>query len=181
MKYGCITGGTSNIAIGYNPVSTQEAEERNKTRPIADNRMVLITITFTMPSKDFETIQSQKFDLTTNYVGKTYNLWQKEKIYIKVPYTCGVYKIKGFDNAFNNVKLSNTHVSERQFAYDDEKEVWNSDLTEIKLYNGDDGCIDKITKYKNINSERITVSLTLLSIDIKNNIEHIEKILSMYK
>ena len=174
-KYGCITGGTSNVATGYKPISIQEAEEKNKIRPIADGKMVLVTITFTMPSKDFETIQSQKFDLTINYVGKTYNLWHKEKIYIKVPYTCGVYKIEGFDNAFNNVKLLNPHVTEKQFAYDEEKEVWDSNLTEIKLYNGDDGCINKITKYKNINSEKITVSLTLLSIDIKNNIEHIEK------
>ena len=81
----------------------------------------------------------------------------------------------------NNVKLLNPHVTEKQFAYDEEKEVWISDLTEIKLYNGDERCIDKITKYKNVNSERLTVSLTLLSIDIKNNIEHIEEILLMYK
>jgi hypothetical protein len=169
------------ISMGYGISTASTAEEKNDTRPIADGKMVLVTINFTIPDKEFETIKSHKFDLTTNYLGKTYDLWRTENLYNKVPYVCGAYKIKGFDAAFNDVKLSNPNVTEKQFAYDEQKEVWNSDLIEIKLYNSDDGCIEKITKYKNIISEEITVSLTLLSIDVKNNIEYIAKILSMIK
>jgi hypothetical protein len=182
QRSSCSVFGTNNLVTGKsNLVLSQNPEERNDMRPIADDKMVLITITFSVGSEGFENVKSHKFDLTTNYLGNTYNLWCTSKIYVKVPYICGVYKVEGFDEAFNDVKQLNQNMTEKQFAYDDEEEMWNSDLTEIKLYNGGSRCIDKITKYKNIDSGKLNVSLTLLSIDVKNNLEYIEKIFSSLK
>lgn len=96
-------------------------------------------------------------------------------------YKQGVYKRKGFDTAFNQIKTSHPYITEKKFAGGNGSNDWNGDLVEIRLYDGEDGCIDVIEKYTNIETDKSNLTFTLLSIDIEKNLFFIKGWLLSYK
>ena len=152
----------SNMANGYTLFGN------NPELPIADNKNVCIKIKIL--EKEKSTLSRASLDLTTNHVGNSLAPWSRYAINEKVSYKQGVYKRKGFDAAYNQMKLSHPNVTEKSFAAGSGIKNWNNDLVKIKLFKGTDNCLEIITKQSCVETDKYNVTLTLLSIDIEKNI-----------
>jgi hypothetical protein len=157
-------------------------------RPIADDKYVSIIIEFTMLDSDAEKIKTHKLSLTPNSIGKCYPTWSVNKVCKVVPYTCGVYKRERFDETFNALKMMKPNLTEKEFAYRrdnfvtyDERDKWDNDFVEYRLFEGYNGCLETFTDKHYIDTGKSRVCLSLLSIDVLNNIDYIKGILSAYK
>lgn len=166
--YGCY-GATG--AIG--PRSAYESEQWNN-RPGMDDKNVQVSITFPMSKANAELVQKSKLTLTENIYSEVMPSWSVEERREIVHYTCGVYKKKGFDEAFHIMQKLKPSLTKEEFAKDKYDE-WDEDLVEIRLYNTND-CIDTYTKYDYINTNIMNVTLTLLMIDIPDNMQLIKNI-----
>jgi hypothetical protein len=51
---------------------------------------------------------------------------------------------------------------------------WDYNLLDVRLYSGTEGCIDVIEKSKRVKTDKCSVTLSLLSIDIPKNIYFIK-------
>jgi hypothetical protein len=174
----CCTSGSNNIALGHNVFYSRVLPEY-ATRPIADDKNVMISIKFNSTIENYEQMKLCKLNLTKNYKGEDQSIWSFTKIYKNINYRLGVYKKDGFDYAFNQVKMLNpefNEITEKQFAHDNDKQSWDTNLVYTKLYTGDD-CIDTVTKTNKLLTNNIEVNITLLTMDIKNNLQQIKKLL----
>jgi hypothetical protein len=63
-------------------------------------------------------------------------------------------------------------IYENEYGYD----RWDEDLVDLRLYDGSTDCLDVFTKYETIGAGKSYVYLTLLAIDIPQNLEYIKTI-----
>lgn len=153
----------SNIATGYTLCGS------DTEMAIADNKEVCIKIK--VVEKEKLSCTRNSLDLTTNHVGETLVPWTRSVINENVlHYKQGVYKRKGFDAAFKQMKVLHPYITEKQFGAGIGSNAWNNDLVEIRLYEGEDDCLEIINKYTNIATDKSNVTLTLLSMDIEKNL-----------
>lgn len=150
--------------------------KQQESKQIADPRDIIVTIEFVLSDNNAEKICTHELAVTKNNNGEHFPTWNIIKIRESLPYMCGIYKRKGFDDAFHAVKIMKPHITEELFARDYEGN-WDLDLVEQTLFKGMDECI----VYENIETGKSYVKLSLLSIDILANIDYIKTILSPYK
>lgn len=170
-------------AVGARGLTHATSKEWELSRPIEKDENVSISLRFIMADTIAEQIKNHHLLVSRNHFGESYPTWKIHKLPEAIPYTCGVYKITGFDEAYNALRILKPTLTEKQFAYNDNEDQneWDTDLTTIKLYEGPENCLDKFTIYESVNTNKSIVELTLLCIDIKNNFEYIKNILSAYK
>lgn len=170
---GCI-GATGCVGV-YGITSAQQAEQWN-LRPAWDSKDVSVSITFPMSKENAKSILDSKLSLTKNMYDKTLTPWTTQEKTEYLYYTCGVYKKEGFDEAYKTMHKLKPHLTEKDFAYDYNDE-WDADLVDIRLYDTND-CIATTNKYECINTNIMMVTLTLLEIDVQNNMHFIKNIVS---
>lgn len=126
-------------------------------------------------------IKNHQLIVSCNHFGESYPTWKIHKLPEAIPYKCGVYKVTGFDEALNALRVLKPNLTDKEFVYNNEECKWDTDLTILRLYDGSENCLDTYTNYESINSNKSIVELTLLCLDIKNNFQYIKNILSAYK
>jgi hypothetical protein len=162
---------SSNMVIGYSIF------EDTQPLPVTDDKNVYIRIQI-----DNTDLPRPNLEITSNSLNETLNTWSSSPICKKISYKKGVYKRKGFDQTFNGVKSSYPYITEKEFASSNNNiGGWDNDLVKIKLYDGEEGCIDTIEEYKIIKTDKSSVTLKLLSIDVQKNIYLIKGWLMSHK
>ena len=168
-------------AIG--PIGFRNDDERIKwetSRKIVEPHEIVVTITFTLSNENAEKIKNHELVTSKNNKGRHYPTWNVSKIAEYVPYLCGLYKRKGFDDVYNATKVLKPSITEELLARD-EKVRWDFDLVDANLFNGWDGCISTYVASDYVETGKSHVKLSLLSIDILKNMDYIKAILSPYK
>jgi hypothetical protein len=158
-------------------ISPEEAAKW-KLRPIMDSKQVIVNIQFIMSTKNAEKIKNTKLELTPNNVGEYLNMCMVYPSRERIPYTCGVYKREGFDDAYNALKVLKPNLTEEEFARNNKR--WDLDLVECRLFDGMDKCIETSIQDEVVDVGKSQVYMTLLEIDIKKNMEFIKTILTAY-
>ena len=169
---GCM--GATGVVGACGSRSYEEAEKWNN-RPAQDSKNVQVSITFPMSKANAVLVTNSKLSLTKNTYGNTLTTWRTDEKHEGVYYTCGVYKKDGFDEAFRSMQKLKPTLSEKDFAmqYDE----WDEDLVDVRLYDTND-CIAIERKYDYISTGIMMVTLTLLEIDIMNNLHFIKNIVN---
>ena len=119
--------------------------------------------------------------LKTTYI---YNSWRISPILTYLPYTCGVYKKPGFDQAFQSLQVLKPELTPENFARDENYDgygSWDSNLVDLKLYQGDENCLNVFFSRTSVPSNTNKVTLSMLAIDIPSNLEYLKKLLIAYK
>ena len=152
------------------------------TRRIAEDKDVLIAITFTTATSLVELYKSHSLILTKNTFGETYKTWSDSEISEYVYCTYGVYKKSGFDAALNAIKVLKSSCTEIELAagfseYDD----WDLDFVDVRLYDKDTDCIKTFTRCESVKTGKSNITLSLLACDLINNMDYIKKTLSTYQ
>lgn len=170
-------------SFGQRGLTHAKSKEWELSRPIEEDKNVSIKISFIMADTIADQIKNHQLIVSHNHFNERYPTWKIHKLPESIPYTCGVYKVTGFDEAFNALRVLKPKLTEKEFAYinNEYQNEWDNDLTIIKLYHGTENCLDIFTNYESVNTNKSIVELTLLCTDIKNNLEYIKNILSAYK
>jgi hypothetical protein len=167
-------------AIGpYGPTGYDDGIKREDTRVIAESKRVFVNIQFVLSNTQGEKIVLKKLPTTVNHVGDSLKPWHVSKLTEHVPYKRGIYKRPGFDRAFEGLKALKPQLTELDFAKasDDACKEWDSDLVECRLFDGMDGCLQTATACDIIETGKSRVTLSLLAVDIPENLEYIKHIL----
>jgi hypothetical protein len=150
-------------------------------RSIAEPKRVSVCIEFKVTNTQAEKIATHKLSLTANYNGEYLPVWSINRITERVSYTCGVYKREGFDNAYHALKVLITDLTEEKFAkadYGEGESGWNPMIVQLKTFDSSDRCLTTYVDYEYVETEYSNVRMTLLSIDIPENMDYIKEILS---
>jgi hypothetical protein len=170
-----LTGAMGSIGPGM-----QEAE-----RKIADPKRVLVKIEFSVTNEHAEQLKTYQLSLTKNHLGDTYPTWTMYKMQKELPYTCGVYKKPGFNEAFAAIKALKTTLTEESFArqptrWDSDSEGWDMDLVNLELFHGWTNCMKTFRSWTSVYSGDTLVRMCLLAPDVNTNLEYITTLLSAY-
>lgn len=170
-------------AIGpCGPTGSQSQSDWCTARPSADEKSILVSISFKTPSSIAEKFRTHALNLTKNSIGETHRTWSIIQEAENVPYTTGVYKKPGFDIALSAIQKMKPNCTEQEFARNFSKYLkWDNDLVETRLYDGEKDCLTTFTTYETVQTGKSKVVLSLLSIDLQSNLEYIKKILSSCK
>lgn len=161
------------------PTTAEEVKNSEKSRPILDKKYIKINIEFIMSNANAEKIWNTKLLTTNNDIGEAYPTWTVTKLRKSIPYTCGIYKREHFDEAFNALKLLKSNITEENFAKDDDG-CWDPEMVECRLFDGMEKCLKTETHHESIETGESRVLLSVLEIDLLNNLEYIKRILSAY-
>lgn len=161
------------------PTGPQSETDWRQSRPLADEKTILVSISFKVPSSIAEKFRTHSLNLTKNLVGETHRTWSISGQAENIPYTTGVYKRPGFDDALKEIQKMKSNCTEKEFACNFSKYVkWDKDLVDTRLYDGEKDCLSTFTTYETVMSGKSTVVLSLLAIDVPANLVYIKKILS---
>lgn len=171
------------------PTTSISKEVWESSRPIAKERDICIDITLEIPDSVAQLLQTKKFKLTPNYVGGYIKLWDVSPIKHMILERYGIYKKNGFDEALNAMKVLKPYLNEEQFAkeehdgcggygcYSKDDWDWDLELVDEKLYDGPEKCISSYERNRYVETGKSTVNLSLLAIDLENNIDCIQELL----
>jgi hypothetical protein len=152
---------------------------KGDSRPFAIPKKIRVDIRFILSNVQAEKIVLKKLSTTVNYVGESLQTWTVVKLTESVAYNCGVYKREEFDEAFRALNRLKPQLTELKFAKSnyDGYEYWDSDLVETRLFDGMDGCLQTTISYDRIETGKSQVTLSLLEVDILENLDYIKHIL----
>ena len=153
------------------------------TRLVQTDKKVTVTFSIIVPTKLVDLIKSPTVTLTSNYNGDTLPTWTFTPGGEYIPLTFGAYKRDGFDAAFNAMKVLKKDLDEEDFATihsEDYGSSWDTDLVDVRPFNGIDGCIKTFVRSESIETGKSRACMSFLACDIGSNIDYIKEILSAY-
>ncbi len=155
--------------------NTSDNDYEKSFRPHLDPKMTVVHITFTAPSYIAKEFPNHQLELTKNKHGEVYSPWMIRDNQERVSYTLGIYKKTGFDELYKSMLVFKPNLTEEDFSK--RYHQLDTDLVDIKPYEGETNCIGTIKKTVSINTDKSTVTLKLLLIDLKNNLPYIKRLL----
>lgn len=148
---------------------------RNQFKPVLDPRLTEINISFTT-CKDFvEHYKSLQLNLSKNRDEVTYNCWQVNDVSEFISYTMGVYKNDSFDSTFSVIKQLNPELTDINLYNSSEK--LGLKLVDHKPYCGDNNCIYTYSSSRQINVDKVKMTLKILLSDLQDNLPVIKTLL----
>jgi len=135
-----------------------------------------------------EIVKNSNLNLTANPMGKYHKTWSISKDFKFVPVTYGVYKPEGFAEAYAAMRKLKPNLSELSFAtrkvepekIKTEKDKWDTDIVDIRLFDGVNNLVQKYTETEEIETGTCSVTLSLVGPDVSKNIDYIKAILQSH-
>ena len=173
--------GTNTTIITPECAEKKEVKEVKDERPVAEDKKVVVTISFDMATKYAELLRTHKLNLTENYRHQTLPVFDVDKIYKYVRYSCGIYKRPGFDTAFAAMKTLKPDLTPLTFACTTgdigSPMNYDTDLVFVKPFCGHDDCLTVLRTGEEIDMGISSVYLSLLAVDVANNFEYLKGLL----
>jgi hypothetical protein len=161
------------------PIGYEGPCSKPEPLPTVESKKVVVQIEFTIP-----TIYAEKICValktTLNSIGMEYPTWAIFKMDEGISFPCGIYKKKGFDEAYQALRMLKPNLSEQQFAnaVDDCLVSPDEDLVTMEPFHGMNGCIKVLKNTVLIDTGKSNVCLSLLAIDVDANFEYLTTLLA---
>jgi len=162
---------------------SSKTEERKDIRSIYTSDQLTVTIVFQMPKDITSKLPIDIFQRTPNQNGGYLQLVNCQPLDLyDVVYMYGIYKLPGFDVAYNGLKNMKSKLTELEFSkfkYESSylEPIFDTDLVTFEPYRGMKDCISLVERERILDKGICKVILTLREIDIANNLEHLKVIL----